>query len=97
MAKLQSAGVTTGLVANAEDVCARDPQLRARGFWPAVTLPDGAQTRVCGIPFKLSATPVEVRHRSPIAGESNDYVFGELLGLTRAERDQLVEKKILWP
>lgn len=97
MATLQSAGIASGLVSNAEDCCARDPQLMSRGFWPAVTLPDGTQTQVCGIPFKLSATPVEVRRRAPIAGESNDYVFGELLGLSRAERDDLLERKILWP
>jgi crotonobetainyl-CoA:carnitine CoA-transferase CaiB-like acyl-CoA transferase len=97
MAKLQSAGVASGLVSNAEDCCARDPQLKSRGFWPAVSLPEGGQTQVCGIPFKLSATPVEVRRCAPIAGESNDYVFGELLGLSRAERDQLIERKILWP
>jgi len=97
MTRLQAAGVAAGIVANAQDACARDPQLRARGFWPAVTLPDGGQTQVCGIPFKLSATPVGVRRSSPIAGESNDYVFGELLGLSRAERDELIEKKILWP
>ncbi len=97
MARLQAAGVAAGLVSNAEDVCARDSHLRARGFWPAVTLPGFGQTQVCGIPFKLSATPVGVRRGSPIAGESNDYVFGELLGLSRAERDELIEKKILWP
>jgi benzylsuccinate CoA-transferase BbsF subunit len=97
MTKLQSAGVTSGLVSNAEDCCARDPQLKARGFWPAISLPEGSQTQVCGIPFKLSANPVQVRHCAPIAGESNDYVFGELLGLSRAERDQLIDRKILWP
>jgi crotonobetainyl-CoA:carnitine CoA-transferase CaiB-like acyl-CoA transferase len=97
MEKLQSAGVPAGLVATAQDCCARDPQLATRGFWPAVTLPEGGQTQVCGIPFKLSDTPVEVRRCSSLAGESNDYVFGELLGLTRAERDELIEKKILWP
>jgi benzylsuccinate CoA-transferase BbsF subunit len=97
MAKLQSAGVSAGIVANAEDCCAHDPQLAARNFWPAVSLPEGAQTRVCGIPFKLSATPVGVRRCAPVAGESNDYVFGELLGLSRAERDRLIEQKILWP
>jgi benzylsuccinate CoA-transferase BbsF subunit len=97
MAKLQSAGVPAGIVANAEDCCARDPQLAARNFWPAVRLPEGGETRVCGIPFQLYATPVGVRRCAPLAGESNDYVFGELLGLSRAERDRLVEQKVLWP
>ncbi|HKD70188.1 MAG TPA: CoA transferase [Candidatus Binataceae bacterium] len=97
MSTLQSAGVPAGLIANAQDCCALDPQLAERGFWPALSLPEGGETKVCGIPFKLSGTPVGVRRHSSIAGESNDYVFGDLLGLSRGERDDLIEKKILWP
>jgi benzylsuccinate CoA-transferase BbsF subunit len=97
MARLQQVGVPAGLAANAQDCCARDPHLAARGFWPAVSLPEGGQTQVCGIPFNFSATPVGVRRCSPKAGESNDYVFGELLGLSPGEREELIAKKILWP
>jgi benzylsuccinate CoA-transferase BbsF subunit len=97
MAKLQSAGVPAGLVANAQDCCALDPQLAARNFWPALSLPEGGEIKVCGIPFKLSQTPVGPFRHASMAGESNDYVFGELLGLTRAERDDLIERKVLWP
>ncbi len=97
MVALQSAGVPAGLAANAQDCCALDPQLAARGFWPAVSLPEGGQTQVCGIAFKMSESDVAVRRCSSLAGESNDYVFGDLLGLSRAERDELIEKEILWP
>lgn len=97
MAILQGACVPAGLAANAQDCCALDPQLAARGFWPAVSLPEAGQTQVCGIPFKMSASDVAVRRCAPLAGESNDYVFGDLLGLSRTERDELIEKKILWP
>ena len=97
MAKLQGTGVPAGLVANAQDCCALDPQLAARGFWPALALPEGGSTKVCGIPFKLSDTRVGPFRHSSIAGESNDYVFGELLGLSRSERDELIERRVLWP
>ena len=32
-------------------------QFAARGYWPAVTMPDGAKSQVSGMPFKLSKTP----------------------------------------
>ena len=97
MELLQRAGVAAGLIANGADICARDPQLRARNFWGAVTLADGRTTHVTGIPMKLSATPGAIRTPSPEIGASNDYVLGELLGMDRAERDELIAAGALWP
>jgi crotonobetainyl-CoA:carnitine CoA-transferase CaiB-like acyl-CoA transferase len=97
MARLQAVGVAAAVVANGADICARDPQLRARDFWGTVPLPDGASTHVTGIPMKLSTTPGAIRSPSPIIGEANDYVLGELLGMSRAERDALIAEKAIWP
>ncbi len=97
MERLQRAGVAAGVVANGADICARDPHLRARNFWGTVPLPDGSTTHVTGIPMKLSATPGAIRTPSPIIGEANDYVLGELLGMSRAERDALIAEKAIWP
>ncbi len=97
MELLQRAGVAAGLVANGADICARDPHLRDRNFWGTVTLADGRTTHVTGIPMKLSATPGAIRTPSPEIGASNDYVLGELLGMDRAERDELVAAGALWP
>jgi crotonobetainyl-CoA:carnitine CoA-transferase CaiB-like acyl-CoA transferase len=96
MLLLQAAGIAAGVVANGADLCARDPQLQARDFWGTVTLPDGATTHVTGIPMKLSATPAAIRTPSPIIGEANDYVLGELLGISRAERDALLADQVIW-
>ncbi len=93
---LQLAGVAAGVVANGADICERDPQLRARNFWGSVPLPDGTTTRVTGIPMKLSATPGGFRTPSPVIGEANDYVLGELLGIGRAERDALIAEQAVW-
>jgi crotonobetainyl-CoA:carnitine CoA-transferase CaiB-like acyl-CoA transferase len=47
--------------------------------------------------MKLSATPGAIRTPSPVIGEANDYVLGELLGMSRAEREELVAEKAVWP
>ena len=96
MATLQQAGIVAGVVSNGADLCQRDPQLQARGFWPAVKLPDGSTTRVPGIPFKLSASPSLAPRCAPEIGDDNDYVLGELLGLSRAERDTLAASGAIW-
>jgi benzylsuccinate CoA-transferase BbsF subunit len=97
MQRLQQAGVAAGVVANGADLCARDPQLQAREFWAAAPLPDGTATHVTGIPARLSATPGAIRSPSPIIGEANDYVLGELLGLSGADRDALIAEGAVWP
>jgi benzylsuccinate CoA-transferase BbsF subunit len=96
MERLQRAGVAAGVVANGADLCARDPQLQARNFWGTAPLPDGSATHVTGIPMRLSATPGAIRTPAPLIGEANDYVLGELLGMSRAERDALIAEKAIW-
>ncbi len=89
MAILQEAGVAAGVVSNGADLCARDPHLQARGFWPSVKLPDGSETLTPGVPFKLSTTPTAAPRCAPEIGDDNDYVLGNLLGLSRAEQEAL--------
>ncbi len=89
MELLQDARIAAGVVENGIDLCERDPQLRDRGFWPTVRNPNGASTHVTGIPFKISSGSGEVRATAPEVGADADYVFGELLGLSREERDRL--------
>jgi len=102
MATLQRYRVAAGVVANGADLCERNPQLAARGFWPtvripaSVAMPEGSATQVTGIPFKLSRTPGSIRTVAPEIGDDNDYVLGELLGLSRAERDALVAAGAVW-
>jgi benzylsuccinate CoA-transferase BbsF subunit len=97
MELLQRAGIMAGVVSNGADLCARDPQLKARDFWGTVTLPDGAKTHVTGIPIKMSRTPGRIRTPSPPIGSANDYVIGELLGYSAAEREALVAENAIWP
>ncbi len=95
MMLLQEAGVAAGVVLNGADLAA-DPQLAARGFFAPVELPDGGSTRVTGVPIRLGATPGSVRSVAPEIGEDNDYILGDLLGLGRAERAELIEQGAVW-
>ncbi len=97
MAALQRARVAAGVVANGIDICKRDPQLRERGFWPTVKTPGDKTTHVTGIPFRISTGSGSIRSAGPEVGENNDYVLGEILGMSRSERDELVKAGIVWP
>jgi crotonobetainyl-CoA:carnitine CoA-transferase CaiB-like acyl-CoA transferase len=96
MERLQNAGIAAGVVCNGADLCARNPQLQARSFWGTVTLPDSTTTQVTGVPARLSETPGSIRTPSPVIGSSNDYVLGELLRYSAAERATLIDEKAIW-
>ena len=95
MMLLQNAGVAAGVVLNGADLAA-DSQLAARGFFAPVELPQGGSTRVTGVPIRLGATPGSVRSVAPGIGEDNDSILGDLLGLSRAERAELIEQGTVW-
>jgi crotonobetainyl-CoA:carnitine CoA-transferase CaiB-like acyl-CoA transferase len=97
MTTLQAAQVAAGLVANGADLCQRDPQLKARGFWPTVKSLGDKTTQVTGIPFRISSGSGSIRSAGPEVGENGDYVLRELLGLSRAECEELLEAGVVWP
>ena len=82
---LQRAGIAAGVVASAEDLCARDPQLAARGHFVDVPTPEGRSVRIDGPPFVLSETPARVSGPGPLLGEHTDDVLSKLLGMSTDE------------
>ena len=48
--------------------------------WVDMEEPGMERVPVSGVPVKLSASPGEVRHRAPRAGEHNDECYRDLLG-----------------
>jgi crotonobetainyl-CoA:carnitine CoA-transferase CaiB-like acyl-CoA transferase len=95
MERLQRAGVACGLAADAEDVCARDPQLAARGHFVEVTTPEGRTVRLDGPPYLLSDTPARVSGPGPLLGEHGDEILRDLLGVADAELQKLREDGIV--
>ena len=72
-----------------------DPHFAARETHLQVEHPATGVDIIAGIPFKLSATPGEVRRPAPMLGQHNDYVFRELLGRSDSEIAQFIEEKVI--
>lgn len=77
---LAAAGVPCGAVAGIDEVVA-SVQLRARDMFVEVPHAVLGRAVVTGIPVKLDGTPGTIRRGSPVAGQDNARVYGELLGL----------------
>ena len=92
---LQKAGVTAGAVQNARDRVEYDPQLRARDFFPTVDNPEFGPHKVDGVPTHLSRSPGYVHSHAPLLGQDNEYVFGELLGCSPEELDELKAEGVI--
>ena len=89
MALLQGQGVAAGMVQDASDL-ARDPQLRARGFFVEL-----GKTISDGVPVRLSDTPAGYSRAAPGRGQDNDYVYKKLLGMSEGELAKLRQQGII--
>jgi crotonobetainyl-CoA:carnitine CoA-transferase CaiB-like acyl-CoA transferase len=82
MEVMQKHGVAAGVVQNAQDLIERDPQMKHRGFFVYLEHPEVGMLGHEGVTFKLSETPGSLR-RAPLLGEYNDFVYGEILGMSK--------------
>lgn len=95
-AALQQAGVSAHVSWNMQDI-ADDPHLHERGTLPEVHDPSVAKRLAVGAPAQFSATnDVGIRRATPELGQDEDYVFGELLGLSSAQRRDLEEREVIF-
>jgi len=75
---------------------ADDPQLNARDFFVEKEHLEVGVRKHPGIPWKMSDTPCEVQRAAPVMGQDNDYVFGELLGMSSKQIADLVERQVIF-
>lgn len=94
VARLQAAGVSASVSATTADL-ARDVHLRDRGAVVDVKDADGKTRAALSVPIRFSHSEAGLERGTPRLGEDEDYVFGELLGLSRAERAELVEAQVI--
>jgi len=94
MERLQSAGVRAGIVQSVADLFSC-PQLVHRQQWRKLDHPEFGSYEYEAPPFILSETPADLSRRSPLLGEHNDYVFGEVAGLSRDEIQKLKEEGVI--
>ncbi|MGD9118003.1 MAG: CoA transferase [Dehalococcoidia bacterium] len=94
MALIQKQGVAAGVVQDARDL-AKDPQLKERGFFVELDHPELGRTISDANPIRLSETPPVYSQSAPLLGQDNEYVYGELLGLSRGDIDRLKEQGVI--
>ena len=93
--RLQRAGVCAHASWSMLDI-ARDPHLRARGTTTEVSAPGIPPRLAVGAPARFSKTQeVGIRRLTPRLGQDEDYVFGELLGLSSAQRADLERREVI--
>jgi crotonobetainyl-CoA:carnitine CoA-transferase CaiB-like acyl-CoA transferase len=91
---LQQAGVAAGVVQNAEDL-AGDPQLIANDFFTSLDHPVMGETKTDTYPIVFKNYRHTSWKASPLLGEANQYVFGELLGMPEATIQSYIEQGII--
>jgi len=91
---LQGEGVPASPVMGGSDLLA-DPHYEARGTFVHVNHEQVGEKTYPGIPWKMSATPGEVRWPSPTLGQHNRQIYGELLGIPAEDIDALETQGII--
>ncbi len=91
---LQGVGVAAHVSWNPQAIV-DDPHLRARGTIVDFAMPDGGTRAVIGAPMRFSNAEAGIERGTPKLGEHEDYVFGELLKLSREERSLLEQQEVI--
>ena len=95
MYALQQSGVPAGVCQHAGDRCDNDPQLKALEWLTEVTGTKIGRWPIAEVPVKMSESPAWIGGRidrgAPMYGEDNEYVYGELLGMSTQEIKKLAD------
>lgn len=92
---LQRVGIPAAAVQRPEERIDRDTNTAAWGLFPEVKHAKMGSVRVDGLPVHFSKTDWKIEHGGPCLGEHNDRVYGELLGLSPDEIDDLRAEGVL--
>jgi len=96
MGLLQKTGVPSGAVLNMKEVNL-DSHLIERGFFQVIDHGEGIGKRPLAIhmPAQFSGIESFIHKRAPCFGQDNEYVFCELLGISKEELARLEQEKVL--
>ena len=93
MQLLGEAGVPAGATMNAVDLH-EDPHLIERGMIAEIDHQIRGSMKLPGCAIKLSESPVEIS-TSPLLGEHNAEVYGEVFGYNEEDLAKLKEEKVI--
>ena len=91
---LQKAGVAAAPSLTTKQIH-HDRHIESRGFFIRTDHAVMGNVVLAGLPFRFADTPKGNYAAAPLLGEHNDYVFGDLLGLSREEIQRLTEEEVL--
>ena len=95
MKKLQAAGVAAGAVQDSENLY-YDLQLRSRDHMLEMEVFPHGKITFDRPPVFLSDGQKPEVGPTPVLGQHNDYIYKDLLGLTQADIDRLIEDKVIF-
>jgi formyl-CoA transferase len=93
MTEIGSLGIPCGAVQDTMEVM-HDPHLKERGMLAEVQHPVAGTFTMPGCPVRLEDSPVQVS-AAPLLGEHNQEIYGQLLGYTAEQVQQLKAQGIL--
>jgi benzylsuccinate CoA-transferase BbsF subunit len=93
MEKMQEAGVPAGVAQSCEDICDKDPQLKARDFLIQMKHPVIGMMGHPTPPIKLSKTNAQIK-TAPRLGEHTRMVCTEMLGISAEEFEALAKDRL---
>ncbi|HEY7494646.1 MAG TPA: CoA transferase, partial [Candidatus Tectomicrobia bacterium] len=93
MTEIASLGIPCGAVQDTVEVM-QDAHLKARGMLAEVQHPVAGTFTMPGCPVRLEDSPVRVS-AAPLLGEHNQEIYGQLLGYTAAQVQQLKAQGIV--
>ncbi len=92
---LQQSGVRAAAVITLEEQLYRDPHVKDRDVYQWITYHDGKADPIFRAPWVFSKTPTVMDQPSPYIGQHNDYILGEVLGMSKDDINQLVEEQVV--
>jgi crotonobetainyl-CoA:carnitine CoA-transferase CaiB-like acyl-CoA transferase len=90
---LQKAGIAAAPSLSTKQLT-HDKHINERGFFKETEHPVLGKVLLTGLPFRLSDCPEGNYESAPLLGQHNEYVFGQLLGLSKEEIQQLYEEEV---
>ena len=95
-AELQGIGIAAHASWTTPEIAA-DAHLHERHAIVDVVEPDGKTRAAVGVPMRLSKSPdIGIHRGTPALGEDEDYIYGELLGLSTSERQRLEAAEVIY-
>jgi crotonobetainyl-CoA:carnitine CoA-transferase CaiB-like acyl-CoA transferase len=91
---LQAAGVAAAPALTSPELLG-DPHLEQRGFFEFADHAEMGLLPYPGMFYKLSKTPGSIRMAAPCLGQHNEYILGELLGLSKDEIAELAAEQVI--